>query len=200
MHAHLVPHPKQNRPGRRRQGTPPDRTEWQIQAMVTVAAEVATCAVQRKAAFLVATNVLAANQLSDQELIRTYKEQHSVEQGFSFLKDSLFLASSVFVKKPTRIVALSLVMALCLLVYRLAECRLREQLVATGQTVSNQVKQPTDRPTMCWMFQCFEGINVVRRQPPLGPPQTDIAGLEPLHMQVIRLLGPYCEQVYIVAP
>jgi transposase len=40
-----------------------------------------------------------------------------VERGFSFLKDPLFLASSVFVKKPERIVALSLVMALCLLVY-----------------------------------------------------------------------------------
>ena len=39
---------------------------------------------------------------------------------------------SVFVKNPTRIVALSLVMGLCLLVYRLAEQRLREQLAATG--------------------------------------------------------------------
>jgi hypothetical protein len=34
----------------------------------------------------------------------------------------LFLASSVFVKKPERIMALSLIMVLCLLVYRLAEC------------------------------------------------------------------------------
>ena len=47
-------------------------------------------------------------------------------------------------KKPERIVALSLVMVLCLLVYRLAEHRLRDQLAATGQTVPNQLKQ-TDR-------------------------------------------------------
>jgi transposase len=80
--------------------------------------------VRSHASFLVATNVLAPAQLSDQELIRTYKEQHSVERGFAFLKDPLFLASSVFVKKPERIVALSLVMVLCLLVYRLAEHRL----------------------------------------------------------------------------
>src|SRR5262249_50620286 len=70
--------------------------------------------------------------------------EQSIERGFSFLKDPLFLASSVFVKKPTRIVALSLVMVLGLLVYRLAEHRLREQLAATGQTVPNQLKQPTD--------------------------------------------------------
>lgn len=44
---------------------------------------------------------------------------------------------SVFVKKPSRIVALSLVMVWCLLVYRLAEHRLRSQLAATGQTIPN---------------------------------------------------------------
>jgi transposase len=95
----LTPHPKRNRPGRPRQSTLPDRTEWQLQATVSVDADALTRAVQRKASFLVATNVLEANQLSDQELIRTYKDQHSVERGFAFLKDPLFLASSVFVKK-----------------------------------------------------------------------------------------------------
>ena len=196
VQANLISHPKQSRPGRPRRGTPPDRTEWQIQATVSVDAAAVARAVQRKAAFLVATNVLAADQLADQELIRTYKDQHSVERGFSFLKDPLFLASSVFVKKPERIVALSLVMVLCLLVYRLAEHRLREQLAATEQTVPNQLKQPTDRPTMRWIFQCFEGVSLVVFQPPHGPPQHDLAGLEPLHEQVIRLLGPYCEHLY----
>jgi transposase len=92
------------------------------------------------------------------------------------LKDPLFLASSVFVKNPERIVALSLVMVLCLLVYRLAEHRLREQLAATGQTVPNQVSKPTDRPTLRWIFQCFqcfqcfEGISLLTFPQPGGPP------------------------------
>ncbi len=100
---------------------------------------------RRKAAFLVATNVLDPTLLSDQELIQAYKEQGSVERGFAFLKDPLFLASSVFVKKPQRIVAL------------------------------------------------------VRFLPPPGPPQYEIAGVEPLHEQVIRLLGPCCEKLYELA-
>ena len=199
VHTRLVAHPKQSRPGRPRQGTTPDRAEWQITATVAVNEEAVSREAQRKAAFLVATNVLGAEQLSDQELIQTYKEQHSVERGFSFLKDPLFLASSVFVKKPTRLVALSLVMVLCLLVYRLAEHRLREQLAATGQTVPNQLKQPTDRPTMRWIFQCFEGISLVRFQPPVGPPYREIAGLVPLHAQVIRLLGTPCAKLYKVS-
>ncbi len=81
-------------------------------------------------------------------------------------------------------------MVLCLLVYLLAEQRLREQLAATGQTVPNQLKQPTDRPTMRWMFQCFEGVSLVAFQPPQGPPHRELAGLEPLHSQVVTLLGP----------
>jgi hypothetical protein len=90
-------------------------------------------------------------------------------------------------------------MLLCLLVYRLAEHRLRERLAATGQIVPNQLKQPTERPTMRWIFQCFEGISLVRFLAPLGPPSheiVEIVGLEPLHHQVIRLLGPDCEKLY----
>jgi hypothetical protein len=87
-------------------------------------------------------------------------------------------------------------MVLCLLVYRLAEHRLREHLAANGQTVPNQLKQPTDRPTMRWMFQCFEGISLVRSLSPMGPLEHTITGLGPLHQQVIRLLGPFCAHLY----
>jgi transposase len=95
----LIAHPKQNRPGRPRKDQTAQRTAWQIEASVAVDADALTRAVQRKASFLVATNMLDVEQLSDQELIQTYKDQHSVERGFAFLKDPLFLASSVFVKK-----------------------------------------------------------------------------------------------------
>ena len=100
--------------------------------------------VLRKACWIVGTNVLSPRALSDQALIGTYKDQGGVERGFRFLKDPLFLASSVFVKKPERIMALSFIMVLCLLVYRLAEVRLPE----TQQTIPDQVQKPTARSTM----------------------------------------------------
>jgi len=137
VQAQVVEHPKHGQPGRPRTGAPPDRTEWHIQATLAVDEAAVAQAVRRQASFLVATNVLDPTQLSDQELIQTYQDQHSVERGFAFLKDPLFLASSVFVKKPERIVALSLIMVLCLLVYRLAEYRLRDQLARRhGQRTS----------------------------------------------------------------
>ncbi len=151
--AQVVAHPTPTRPGRPRKDTVPDGAVWQVEARVALDAAALERAARRQACFLVATNVCDPERLADQELIQTYKDQHSVERGFAFLKDPLFLASSVFVKKRERIVALSLVMVLCLLVYRLAEHRLRERLAATGQTVPNQLSKPTDRPTLRWIFQ-----------------------------------------------
>ena len=119
-----------------------------------------------------------------------------MERGFAFLKDPLFLASSVFVKKRERLVALSLVMVLCLLVYRLAEHRLRERLAAAGQTVPNQLSKPTDRPTLRWIFQVFEGISLLTVPQQIGPPQQGTAGLEPVHEHVLALLGPSYEKLY----
>ena len=120
----------------------------------------------------------------------------TIARGFAFLKDPLFLASSVFGKKSERIVALSLVMVLCLLVYRLAEHRLRERLAATGQTIPDQVKKPTNRPTMRWVFQCFEGIKLLHIRHGPGAVTSLILRLTPLHQQILALLGPTFEQFY----
>lgn len=195
--AQLVAHPTHARPGRPRKHAAPEGMVWQVEATVTLDAVALERAALRQACFLVATNELDPAALADQELIQTYKDQaRSVERGFAFLKDPLFLASSVFVKRPERIVALSLVMVLCLLVYRLAEHRLRERLAATGQTIPNQLSKPTDRPTMRWIFQMFEGISLVEFAHGAGPPGQEIAGLEPVHEQVVALLGPAVEKLY----
>jgi transposase len=181
--------------GRPAKGTAPLRESWQVQATVSVDEQQLLRAAQRRARFIVATNVLDAHELSDEEVIDAYKAQSHVERGFAFLKDPLFLASSVFLKKPERIMALSLVMVLCLLVYRLAEGRLRQALAHTEQTVPNQLRQPTTRPTMRWIFECFEGIHLVSIRGP-GRWTTQVHGLQPLHRLVIPLLGPDVQQLY----
>jgi G:T/U-mismatch repair DNA glycosylase len=83
-----------------------------------------------------------------------------------------------------------------MLIFRLAEHRLCAQLAATDQIVPNQLKQPTNRPTMRWIFQCFEGMSLVTFQLPQSPPQWEQANLEPLHRQVAALLGPGCQKLY----
>lgn len=86
-------------------------------------------------------------------------------------------------------------MVLCLLVYRLAEYRLRARLAETGQTLPNQINKPTSTPTMRWVFQCFEGIDLLRISTPRGV-TTLVLHLGPFHEQVLRLLGPPYQQFY----
>jgi transposase len=142
-----LPHEHFERKGRPAKDAAPTQ-RWQCQAILTLNQERLAEESRRRACFIVGTNVLEPAHLADEELISTYKQQGSVERGFRFLKDPLFLASSVFVKKSERIVALGFIMVLCLLVYRFAEYRLRARLAETGQTLPNQVNKPTATPTM----------------------------------------------------
>jgi transposase len=165
-------------------------------ATLAVDAAAVVRAVRHQASFLVATTVLDLTQRSDQELIHTDKDQHRVERGCSFLTDPLLLASSVFVKQPARIVARARVMVRCLLVYRLAEHRLRAQLAATGQTIPRQLNQPTARPTMRWVFPCFEGIDLLHLRAGPSPAMALVLRVQPVHQQVLALLGPAYEAFY----
>jgi transposase len=185
--------------GRPKKEAPPDQTVWYLVPKLEVDQHEVEVVASKKAAFIVATNILDDQRLAHEQVISTYKEQGGVERGFRFLKDPLFLASSVFVKKPERVIALSFVMVLCLLVYRLAECLLRRQLAATEQTVPNQINKPTNRPTMRWIFHCFEGIDLLHIR--IGSRwQTQILGLKALHQQILRLLGPTYSQFYFFSP
>jgi len=56
------------------------------------------------------------------EALGRYKDQgRTVERGFRFLKDPLFFTGGAFPKRPERVMALGMVMALALLVYALEE-------------------------------------------------------------------------------
>jgi transposase len=185
--------------GRPKKDAAPDSTVWHLIPTLSVDQQEVEAQIKKQACFILATNVLDEKILSHEQVHLTYKDQGGAERGFRFLKDPLFLASSVFVKKPERVMALSFIMVLCLLVYRLAECHLRCQLTASSQTVPNQVNKPTDRPTMRWIFQCFEGIDLLHIR--MGDRcQTQVLGLQPLHQRVLRLLGSAFCQIYFFSP
>ncbi len=111
--------------------------------------------------FVLATNVLDKAILSHNEMIAEYKAQQSCERGFGFLKDPLFFTDSVFLKSPERIEALAMVMGLCLLVYTLAQRQLRTALSAAKSGIKNQLGFLTNRPTLRWIFQCFQAVHLV---------------------------------------
>ena len=111
--------------------------------------------------FIIATNVLDSQELSNDSMLSEYKAQQSCERGFGFLKDPLFFADSIFLKSPERIESLGMIMGLCLLVYTLAQRHIRNALLESKSTIKNQLGKATNRPTLRWIFQCFQCIHLV---------------------------------------
>lgn len=170
---------------------------WQIQATLTRDPAALEREALRRAAYIIGTNLLDRAAWPDDAVIGLYREQSVVERGFAFLKVPLFLASSVFVKRPERIMAPAFIMTLCLLVYKLAEVRVRQRLAETGQTVPNQVRKPTARPTLRWLFPYFEGIDLLHITQSDRSRTTQILRLDRVHRLVLSLLGPAYEYCYL---
>ncbi|HEY1388286.1 MAG TPA: IS1634 family transposase [Ktedonobacterales bacterium] len=187
-------YPTRGRP--RKDAAASGRLVWQIQATLTRDPAALEREALRRAAYIVGTNLLDVEAWPDEAVIALYREQSVVERGFAFLKDPLFLASSVFVKKPERIMALAFVMTLCLLIYKLAEARVRQRLAETGQTVPDQARKPTARPTLRWLFQYFEGIDLLHIAQPDRSRVTEVLRLDKVHRLVLQLLGPAYENSY----
>ncbi len=115
----------------------------------------------KKGRFILATNELDSQGYTSKQILEEYKEQQDVEGGFRFLKDPWFMLDSIFLKLPRRIEALMMVMTLCLLVYNVGQYKLRKRLKEDCITLPNQLGKETSNPTLKWIFQIMEGIDVV---------------------------------------
>lgn len=177
--------------------TPIKASAWQMQAEVRPDAEAIRQSKQHKGCFVLGTNI-EADDLRDEEVIAAYKAQSQVEGGFRFLKDPLFFVSSLFVKKPTRIQGLLMVMTLALLVYAVAQRRLRQELVRHKESLPNQINQLTQRPTLRWVFQLLEGIHRVRVSVQ-GQMHDLIEGLNEVQIKILRLFGQEVCQIYQIS-
>jgi transposase len=135
-----------------------------------------------------ATNELDATQLTPQELLEGYKGQVQAERGFRLMKDPSFLASSLYLKKPERIMALFMVITVCLLVYAALEYRIPQALKAHEATFPDQKGKQIRNPTARWVLHYFVGIHLLCQagQWPI------VLNLTEDHQHLLRLLGrPY---------
>jgi transposase len=137
---------------------------YQITGKIQPNHEVIESYQNRAGRFIIATNRLDNESFSCDEMLRKYKEQQNVERGFAFLKDPLFFADSIFLKSPRRIETMAMLMGLCLMVYSLGQREVRYQLYQAKTGIPNQLGKLTARPTLRWIFQCFQGIHLLIHQ------------------------------------
>jgi transposase len=183
--------------GRPTPRTPLKASEWHIQAHVQLDDEASERDKQTKACYVLGTKI-DASEFSDAEVITAYKGQARVAGGFRFLKAPLFFVSSLFVKTPSRLEGLLMVMTLALLVYSMAQRRLRAPLVSHQETVPNPSNHPTASPTLRWVFQLLEGIHRVRVTVQ-GQAHDLIEGLNEVQVKILRLFGNEVCRLYQIS-
>jgi transposase len=184
--------PRYGKRGRPGQDTTPVQVVYQITGALTSSLAAHDALIAPQSCFILATNELDAHRLPPQALLAGYKGQQHVERGFRFLKDPRFLASSLYLKKPERIMALLMVMTVCLLVYAALEYRIRKALKDHDATFPNQKGQPVQNPTARWVFQYFVGIHLLR----IRGEGAFVLNLNDQHQHLLRLLGRSYEAFY----
>ena len=186
--------PRSGTRGRPRHSAPPAQVVSHIAGALTSSLTVRQARIDQHSCFILATNERDATQLSPQELLASYKGQSHAERGFRFLQAPQFFASSLYLKKPERIMALLMVMTVCLLVYAALEYRIRQALKAPNATFPDQKGKRVQNPTARWVFHYFVGIHLlsVSGQWPL------VLNLTEEHCNLLQLLGKPYMQLYEV--
>jgi transposase len=181
----VCPRPRYEKRGRPGSGVQPDQIVYHLAGAWASRLTDRQALVEQQRCFILATNALDEGSLAAQAVRDGYKGQARAERGFRFLQAPQFLASSLSLQKPERLMALVMVMTVCVLVYAALEYRLRTALKAHGATFPDQKGKRIQPPTARWVFHDFVGSHVLY-SPGQGLMMLNLTD-EPQHL--LQLLG-----------
>lgn len=181
----VCPMPHYGQRGRPGPGAQPAQIVYHIVGALASRLTDRRARIDQQSGFILATNALDEGQLSAQAVLDGYKGQARAKRGFRFLKDPQFLASSLYLKKPERVMALLMVMTVCLLVYAALESRIRNALKDHGATFPDQKGKRVQNPTARWVFHYFVGIHVLY----IPGQGLLVLNLTDEHQHLLQLLG-----------
>lgn len=194
----ILKHEKQGRPKKSDDGNVLEKiiTGYALEFTLVADEPAITQAKLCKGRFILATNQLDPQALSDEAILSTYKEQSGTESGFKFIKDDAFEVDSIFLKKPGRISALMMMMTVCLMVYGFAQYYLREQLKKNADTLPLQSGKVSDKPSMKWIYRLFHGVHVLKISGEIS--QTLVLNVNELLRKIICYFGEWACGIYNV--
>ena len=189
----------------RKRGRPPKNapapTTTRYKLIWDVTEDVAAVARLRRLAgcFVLLSNVPTEGEgaMDSTALLRTYKGQYD----FAFLKDPL-VVNDVFLKSPSRIDALGMVLIIALMVWRLMERSMRTHVENTGTLLPGWAGRATNKPTSFMMTTAMAGIMVARvgrHRSLLSPPTArPMAFLMAMGLDSSVFIDPACKCTPII--
>ena len=94
--------------------------------------------------------------------------------------------------------ALMMIMGLALLIYALAERQLRLALDTNHEKIPDQKGRPTSTPTIRWVFQTFEGIDILSIWVNGQRITRQVLNLSPVRQQIVALFGAQVRNCYFL--
>ncbi|MDQ7057099.1 MAG: IS1634 family transposase [Ghiorsea sp.] len=175
--------------GRPAKGAAPDFYTYHVHVVSSSNYQQYQQRLQRKSCFIIATNQTDMDVFDADEILRAIKPT-KVERGFRFLKDPMFLASSVFLKSPKRIMALTMAMTVCL-----PSCCSgisHGKACMTTMKPSKSNRKDGRKPTIRWVFQYFQNIQILYIQ----QAKPCVINLNKQHKKLLKLLGESYQKIY----
>ncbi len=110
--------------------------------------------------FVLITNKLDEETLSNQEVLKIYKGQSAAETRFRLIKDSQMI-DAIYLKTPERVEALGIVYVMALLIYGILEYRVRKELKEKNLSLILKGKRKLLQPTGQALLEQLEDITVI---------------------------------------
>ena len=117
---------------------------------------------QAEESFVLIANV-SENELGSDDILREYKGQHVVESQFRLLKEPA-LASTIFLKTPCRIDALTMLLNVSLLIRALIQYQIRKSVQESQEELPRigRDKGKLVNPTISYVIDTLSPFNVIK--------------------------------------
>ncbi|MCL6445395.1 MAG: IS1634 family transposase [Alicyclobacillus sp.] len=152
---------KRGRP-RKDEPTPPLTTQYRVRVEIQPPSEETLQAWrEREATFVLITNIRDEQRLTNEAVLKLYKEQGEVEGRFRYLK-SPYHVWPIYLHRVDRVKAFSYVMLLSLLLYSAFEFIIRENMSQEEEPLILPGKRKSFRPTGISVLEMFDGMITAR--------------------------------------
>ena len=81
------------------------------------------------------------------------------------------------------------------MVYGYAQYKLRSILEETNETLPNQLKKETNKPSMRWVYRLFQGVHIVKIETQ-ELNQELVINLNPLLEKIVQMFGARAMEIY----
>ena len=152
--------PQYGQRGRPGPGAPPDQLVSHSAGARASRLTERQARVDQPSGVLLATNALDEVQLPAPAVLAGAQGQARAARRWRCRKEPPFLASSLYLKTPERLMALLLVMTVWWLVYAALEYRMRPALKEHAATLPDQKGKRLQHPMARWVSHYFVGMHV----------------------------------------